>query len=1084
MRSMSIGVTWTAYGRPAAVALHARAAAAKGGDPLRPVTIVVPTNSVGVSVRRQLASGVFGPLTGRGLGLAGVSLLTVYRLAELLGAPRLAAEGRRPVSTPVLVTVVRRALAEEPGAFAPVVAHPATAEALVAAHRELTFLPPGALARLEAGGRRAADVVRVHRRVRALLRPGWYDEADLLAAASQAVEEGAPVVADLGAVLVYLSQDLSEPAARLLRGLATRLPVEVVAGATGATDADAQAVRTLARLGATDEGATPPGSIVPPTGTRVVSLSDPDEEVRYAVRRVVAAARAGVPLERIALVYPADEPYARLCHEQLKAAGVAHNGAAVRPLADRLLGRWVLDLLDLPGRGYARQDVLDLLAAAPVWVGDRRAPVAYWERVSREAGVVAGVDQWRERLGRFAAGRTAEADLIEEAGDEGIEWRVRRLRAQAGDARGLARFVTGLAGEFERARGLARWRDVVAWLRALIARHLEPGREDWDEPERKAAERVEAALDRIAALDALGDRPDLGALRTTLELELDSDGARVGRFGDGVLVGPLSSALGVDLDLVIVLGGAEGLLPGRVADDSVLPDAERALAGGHLPLRGERVAVAHRGFLAALAASSGERVLCWPRGDLRRSVERPPSRWLQDTAAALQPDVPAAQRRVLPATAPWLHRSPSFAGALATLDFPATAQEYRLRALSEPAGAAPAAPAGTGAASGAPGAAGAVAAARALAEHPLVRADAALARGLALLWARRSAAFTRFDGNLSAVRDLLPAPTASATAPTRLELWVSCPLRYLLEHVLRVEVVENPEELVAISPLQVGLLIHEVLDQWLAARIAEGVPGPGEGWDAASRAHLAALAAEVCDRYEAEGVTGHPRLWQRDRERLLRRLARFADEDDAERGKRRLRPVATERAFGYDGGDLGLVEFPLGDGRVLRLRGKADRIDVADDGRVVVTDYKTGSARRYQALRDGQPVGDGTHLQLPVYALAARAATGTPDAPVHARYWFVSLSGRPESLGFDVDDAVLDGFREVFGRIVDGIEAGLFPARPPEPVWTPFVECPTCDPDALGTRERWKAWERKRDDPLLAGYLALVEPRPLVEVTW
>jgi hypothetical protein len=37
------------YGRPAAERLHAVVASAKGGDPLTPVTVVVPSNGVGVA---------------------------------------------------------------------------------------------------------------------------------------------------------------------------------------------------------------------------------------------------------------------------------------------------------------------------------------------------------------------------------------------------------------------------------------------------------------------------------------------------------------------------------------------------------------------------------------------------------------------------------------------------------------------------------------------------------------------------------------------------------------------------------------------------------------------------------------------------------------------------------------------------------------------------------------------------------------------------------------------------------------------------------------------------------------------------
>src|SRR6476661_6654635 len=116
---MATRVEWAGYGREAAEALRAEIARTKEASALAPVTVVVPSNHVGVAARRLLASGTLGPTCGRGVGLVAASFMTPYRLAELLGAPRLAATGRRPVSTPVIAAALRAALKEEPGLFGP-----------------------------------------------------------------------------------------------------------------------------------------------------------------------------------------------------------------------------------------------------------------------------------------------------------------------------------------------------------------------------------------------------------------------------------------------------------------------------------------------------------------------------------------------------------------------------------------------------------------------------------------------------------------------------------------------------------------------------------------------------------------------------------------------------------------------------------------------------------------------------------------------------------------------------------------------------------------------------------------------------
>ena len=317
----------------------------------------------------------------------------------------------------------------------------------------------------------------------------------------------------------------------------------------------------------------------------------------------MAALVDGVPLERMAVLYGAAEPYARLVHEQLTAAGIPHNGAAVRTLAESVLGRSVLGLLALPDRDFHRQDVMALLAGAPIWFRGHAVPSARWERISRRAGVVRGATQWHERLERHAS--ALEATLAEELAvpdrEPRPDWYVHELDA----VRELDAFVAELRDQL--AVGTqpgASWRDLSAWARRLLREFLahDARRGAWPDEEQHAADKVEAALDRLAGLDAVEPAPGLDVFRRTLELELDADLGRVGHFGDGILMGHVSLGLGLDLDRVFVCGLAEGTFPARVRDDSLLPDADRRATDGVLRLRASRVDDDHRRLLAALAA--------------------------------------------------------------------------------------------------------------------------------------------------------------------------------------------------------------------------------------------------------------------------------------------------------------------------------------------------------------------------------------------------------------------------------------------------------------------------------------------------
>ncbi len=1055
---MSVNVHWVGYGPAAADALRQAIGTEKGNDPLAPVTVVVPSNHVGVGTRRLLASGRLGPVCGRGTGIAAVTFLTVYRLAELLGSSPLAGAGRRPVSTPVIAAAMRAALAERPGVFAPVATHPATETALVAAYRELRDVSAESADALARRSGRAADVVRLQRAARGRIEPGWYDEEDLMDSAVEILRADRSSGDDLGRVIAYLPERLTRHGARVLRTVADGRGLTVLTGTSGDRGADAEVLLAVERLGGPQPtGASPSGidpmSVVSAHRTRIMTASDADEEVREAVRAVIDAVRGGTPLDRIAILHASPEPYARLAFEQLSAAGLAMNGASVMPLTARVAGRTLLGLLALPDSDFRRDEVFSWLAGARLRYDGRPIPVTAWERISREVGVVAGRAQWDRLLTRYADDRDTSATQ-DDADPDAPPWRAERSRAESLRARGLRAFVLALIDDLASARARPQaWINRATWARRHMGRLLDDAthRHEWPVAEHRAAERVDRALDRLGCLDAVEGPTDLDVFRRTLELELDADLGRVGRMGEGVLVAPVSMGVGLDLDLVVVLGLAEGTFPGPTRDDSLLPDHERAATGDELPLRAARIERQHRELLAALAGASRQ-LLCVPRGDLRRSQERVPSRWVLDIASSLAGE-PWWSEELLGAERDWLVQVASFDAGLRRMAFPAAEQEYRLRSLMAHSTSGP----GT--------------AALAVLEDPTVD------RGAEVVAARRSDRFTRFDGNLAGMA--IPSPTERGTSATRLEAWASCPFGHFLRDILDVDEVENPEDELQITPRDRGSLVHDVLERFIGEVLAgDGAnqKAPSQPWSDVERGRLRDISEQVCAEYEAHGLTGRPVFWQRDRRRIVAELLRTLDFDDAYRDSHRTHPIAAELAFGVRGALLPTVSLDLPDGRSIAFRGKADRVDLAEDGTVHVVDYKTGSAESYRHLSEEDPDLRGTRFQLPVYGQAARLFVGDPGVPVRAEYWFISSKGQYRRIGYAITPAVLEHVGKTLQIVVHGIEAGVFPSVPTDSAGSPFVPCPYCDPDALGVVDLRRAWERKRDDPQLAGFVDLIEP--------
>ena len=167
---------------------------------------------------------------------------------------------------------------------------------------------------------------------------------------------------------------------------------------------------------------------------------------------------------------------------------------------------------------------------------------------------------------------------------------------------------------------------------------------------------------------------------------------------------------------------------------------------------------------------------------------------------------------------------------------------------------------------------------------------------------------------------------------------------------------------------------HAVLEEYLLERLA-GVPRSLE--------RLLEVADRHLDEAEVGGRVGRALLWRLDRAAIRRDLRRFYDEEGD------LVPLAAELPFGTDeDGAAPPVTITLDDGRQVRFKGQADRVDRRPSGQLVVSDYKTGKQSHLRALSK-DPLAGGRLLQLPVYAAAAVAAFGG-EGPVHARYWLLS----------------------------------------------------------------------------------------------
>ncbi len=1023
-------VRTTGYGRPATLALRDEIRRAQSADPLAAVTVIVPSNLAGLAARRVL---------GADHGLANVSFLTPYALAERLGRPGAAAADAGQLSEAVLVAAIRMELRDDPGMFAAVAGHSATERALAVRYSELSRARPETLARIRrAGSARAQGLIELFERVRVRLA-GYADEDALARHAQRAVEGRTAAFVALGTVVVHLPQPLPPALVDLVRAVIHARPSVVVLGGTGDPLADDPIRRECERLGVTPVTSEP---VTVPCGTEIISASDVDEEVRAVTRRILELAAAGVPFDRMAVLGPAAEPYARTIASHLQAAGIPHNGPAIRTLADTMAGRMLDRLVRLVGAQFARDEVVALFASTPARTAAGGAvPIDRWDRISRRAGIVDG-DDWSLRLAAHIADLESRAnDRVAAGVDDG-----HRLRREARAARELAEYVADLRmrlGGLEQATGWAKRADAS---RAVLLDLLggDAAITTWPGREQEASIAVLDVLDRCAQLDAIEPDPAFATFASAVTAELRTPVGRIGRYGQGVLCGTITTGLGLDLDAVFVLGVAEGMIPSVRREDALIAETDRVLAvDGELRNRERSVADQRRAYLATLAAGADHRILSFARGDLRTTRDRLPSRFLLETASALRGSrVFASDFDELGPTA-GVDVVASFPAGLRRVAAAESVGEHDLGLLVQ-----------------------ATDAGADVARHPLTAAPS-IAAGIEARRARASSAFTRWDGNVAAVAARVPSPaTGEVVSATRLEQWSTCPFRYFLAHVLRVPVEDEPERLLELSPLDRGTLVHAILERFVAEELAkpesERVP-PGLPWPMErSVVRLVEILDEAAADAEARGLTGKAVLWSLHREEIASEVVQFLLADNRFRMDGSV-PESVEFPFGFEKSPP--VEITVPSGAVVRFRGRADRIDRRPDGTRVVLDYKTGMPPRPKKGPDDDPVWAGGRLQLPLYAEAARQALGAEQ--VEAAYWYVSARG-----GFGRDQVVLDDatstrFREVVGQIVDGIDGGTFPASPGAPSWFHGTDenCAYCDFNELCPVDRGAQYDAKESAP-------------------
>lgn len=455
------------------------------------------------------------------------------------------------------------------------------------------------------------------------------------------------------------------------------------------------------------------------------------------------------------------------------------------------------------------------------------------------------------------------------------------------------------------------------------------------------------------------------------------------RFGEpAVYVGTIAGAVGLEFQVVRILGLAEGSLPSPGREDPVLPDAMRREVDPLLvPLAEDRALGQLHAFDRAVRGARRAIALSVPRSDLERS-EREASSLLIDAGEAIGGPDPE-DGGVVPGLASLARTSfgPARAAAASFREaHPLSAPQWMERA------------------------------ARTSELHP------AWARDHHLDLARIRSLSNRTglgpaDGVLGDRGQFPPMPGLDPGRPisaSALEKLLSCPLGFLFERILHFKDPGGVPSVRELDALSYGGLFHEVVEVFYRAH--------GEEFVARKKtlSQWKALARELANVSLASLLTSYPlvgaAIREKERKRLLRDLESFLEYD----WKLPLsRFVGVELPFGSDEP----VVLKVG-GVSLHVRGYVDRLDVEGD-HALLRDLKTG--RDHPRTGDEAGPTPGRDVQLGLYGLVARKLAAKWGIPTEIQAAY-AYPRNGEERAFRGDHALLDraarGWLELAARLL------------------------------------------------------------------
>jgi ATP-dependent helicase/nuclease subunit B len=778
------------------------------------------------------------------------------------------------------------------------------------------------------------------------------------------------------------------------------------------------------------------------------------DEVAAAAKEILRLVDDGkMQFHEIGVVARSLESYGQIVKDIFHKHRIPIAGTLEEPLAQFPLTKAVILLLNLPAKDFLRSQVIDLLSTPYFqlqnFASDRTPPRPdLWDLATRELAICKGVAEWR-RLRRYS-----HRDLVLSQISDDDEPRV--IRIGSAQLAFLADIVEALVAALIQLPLQASWQEYAAAWKGMLKKYLgivsiaettaptvQPG----------PSEEILNVLDQLAALDSVENRVTLNDFAHTFQHWLERSTVTEDRRNrDGIMMLNAAAARGLSFRALFLLGMNEGVFPRTIREDAFLRDRDREVLERDLGYKVSQKLAAfdeEKLLFTLLIGAARERLYCsFQRSDDSGRVLAP-SWYIDELKRALNDNGRQNETITIPRSIAEKAATPPFDRQdlllPAELAIRLTLEAQDPTALIEGSATLPAL--------------------YKQGRKVVAEIDQSNDRLLAY-----DAVLGQFDGYWKHFSE-------RGVAPTALETYARCPFQFFARHVLGLEPLDRPEEILGPSPAEFGELGHDILNSFYRALI-DGGYFAGKAEAAVVETSLQAAAARVFADHEANNPVGYPLVWESLKDGLIQLLRQVIAKDLGELSQSGFAPVSLE----IDVTARLPADWPeplAG----LAIRGRLDRIDRSDAGlRVIDYKFKFGANPATQDKNLIRAALRGERLQPPFYVLLAQRwakqqAKEPSQSAIEADFYYIAQRWAEgplirTSYGSEgLADKVGAATKQTIAYLADGVRQGRFFLNRGE-------YCQRCDAAPICRKNHPPSLWRAENDPSTEPHRALREKDP------